>query len=110
MGADDRNDYGLTARDMATILSTLRRFPAVQEVVLFGSRAMGTFRKGSDIDLSVMNIGIEKVDFNALQEAFEESSLAYRVEVHYFPSISDLVFKTSILRWGKNIYTSKRSV
>ncbi len=50
--------HGLTSRDVHTIREILDNYPDVETVYLFGSRAMGTYRKGSDIDLVIMNEGV----------------------------------------------------
>lgn len=104
MGADERNGFGLRARDMATIQEILKRFPVISSVNIFGSRATGIFRPGSDIDLSIMNEGVDPSALHALKEQFEESSLPYRVEIHYYPTLSDSDFKSSIDKTGKRFY------
>jgi len=51
-------NHGLTSRDVHAIREILDNYPDVETVYLFGSRAMGTYRKGSDIDLVIMNEGV----------------------------------------------------
>ena len=48
---------GLSTREIALMDGVFRRYPAIQGVVLFGSRAKGTHSPQSDIDLAL--IGIE---------------------------------------------------
>jgi predicted nucleotidyltransferase len=45
---------GLLPETSARLLAVLRAEPAVQEVWLYGSRAMGRHRPGSDIDLTLV--------------------------------------------------------
>ena len=45
--------YGLSDETVARIQAVLARFEAVEEAILYGSRAMGTQREGSDIDLTL---------------------------------------------------------
>ena len=40
---------GLSSKELATIVLVLKKFPDVQEAVLFGSRALGTFKPGSRV-------------------------------------------------------------
>jgi len=49
------NKYGLTDRDINTILKILSNYPEVETVNIFGSRATGSYEQGSDIDLAIMN-------------------------------------------------------
>ncbi|UWZ79775.1 nucleotidyltransferase domain-containing protein [Geoalkalibacter halelectricus] len=55
MSLPDKNRFGLTARDMQTLREIFDQYPEVKTVVVFGSRAKGTFAAGSDIDLAIMD-------------------------------------------------------
>ena len=45
--------FGLSDATIEKIRSVFARHPQVEKAVLYGSRAKGTFRNGSDIDLSL---------------------------------------------------------
>ena len=45
--------FGLSGATTEKIRSVFARHPQVEKAVLYGSRAKGTFRNGSDIDLSL---------------------------------------------------------
>lgn len=45
--------YGLSEINGKRIMDVFSRFSEVQEAVLFGSRAKGNYRQGSDIDIAV---------------------------------------------------------
>jgi predicted nucleotidyltransferase len=53
IGKGTMNNFGITDKSYQLLQDTFTRFPEVEQVVLFGSRAKGNFKKGSDIDLSV---------------------------------------------------------
>ncbi len=42
MSKNKRNSFGLTERDMHTIMTILQKYPEIKLVVIFGSRAKGT--------------------------------------------------------------------
>ncbi len=46
-------DFGLTPSDLAEIIRTIQRNSAVVEAIMFGSRAKGNYKKGSDIDIAI---------------------------------------------------------
>ncbi len=46
--------HGLPDRTWAQILGVLAAHPEVEQAVLFGSRAKGTHRVGSDVDLALV--------------------------------------------------------
>ena len=41
--------YGLLERDLSYIKKGIEKFSEIEEVTLFGSRAMGNFKKASDV-------------------------------------------------------------
>jgi len=45
------SSFGLDADDTATIVSILSTHPEIESAVVYGSRAKGNFKSGSDIDL-----------------------------------------------------------
>ena len=76
---------GLTTNDIETIHNIFRKYPNVRLVFLFGSRAKGNYKKGSDIDLAIMNKGVNIDTIFKIKREFEESSLPYFVDlINYF--------------------------
>lgn len=100
---------GLSERDKNTIFKILSRYPEVTEVYLFGSRAKGTFQKGSDIDLAVMNKGIGNDTIKHLLANFQESSLPYFVDIVDYHSIEKKAFKDHIDKVGKLFYKKRNT-
>jgi predicted nucleotidyltransferase len=47
------NQFGIANRSYLLLQETFSKYPEVEQVVLFGSRAKGNFKKGSDIDLTI---------------------------------------------------------
>lgn len=89
---------------MATLHEILGRYPDAQSVYIFGSRAMGTHKFGSDIDLAVMNPDMSDATLRLLQAEFEESSLPYRVDILCVSEKLDNAVKEHIMRIGKIVY------
>jgi uncharacterized protein len=48
---------GLGVRDIAEIRGVFERYPKVSNAILYGSRAKGNYRPGSDIDLTLQGGG-----------------------------------------------------
>jgi uncharacterized protein len=51
MSVDNPANYGLDKATVRRILDLLAESPEIRRVILFGSRAKGNYRPGSDIDL-----------------------------------------------------------
>lgn len=66
--------------------------PSEVDVFVFGSRALGTNRKFSDIDLGLKSKSGKKISSLAIsniEEDFDESDLPLRVDVVDFTLVSD---------------------
>ena len=57
--------YGLSDTVVADICSVFQRFPNIEEVLIFGSRAKGSYSEGSDIDLAAIG---HDLTFNQLMD------------------------------------------
>jgi predicted nucleotidyltransferase len=75
---------GLPPRTVEQINSVLRRFPEIRWVKLYGSRAMGRHRPGSDIDLA---FSAPHDCSAALAGALEDLPTPYLVDVTHWESL-----------------------
>lgn len=55
--------YGLKERDLHFIRQVLSKFPEIEQAILFGSHAMGNYKKSSDVDLAIVG---EKVSHKTM--------------------------------------------
>ncbi|MFM8886535.1 MAG: nucleotidyltransferase domain-containing protein, partial [Chthoniobacterales bacterium] len=53
------NRHGLSGQTVERIQEVFAHHPGVERAVLFGSRATGTARPGSDIDLALYGQGLD---------------------------------------------------
>ena len=75
----------LTVRQRAIVTDVLRPYKSrITRAALFGSRAMGTARPSSDIDLALWGDLTEK-DVSNIAFAFEDSYLEVTVDVIAYP-------------------------
>lgn len=96
-------EIGLTAYEIDLIQSVFRRFSTISEVILYGSRAKGTHRPESDIDLAL--IGIEDpVQAEAVADTLEDLPLPYRFDVKAYSSIKHVPLQEHITRVGVSLY------
>lgn len=97
--------YGLLERDLKFILEAISGYSEIEEVIIFGSRAMGNYKKGSDIDLALKG---EKVDQRVVRrlsdELEEEYPLPYFFDIVNYNEIEDKEFKCHIDSVGKTIW------
>ena len=95
---------GLSDKDLKELTVVFKKFPDVQEAVLFGSRAMGSFKPGSDVDIALK--GRVTLPITAQIKALleEESAMPYIFDIVDYHTIETPAFKEHIDKHGKSIY------
>jgi len=101
----ERNRFGLTARDMQVLKSVFAKYPSVKSIIVFGSRAKGTYSTGSDIDLAIMDNLDSDETVRKIKDDFEDSSLPYFVDLVSYPCLNDSHFKAHIDRVGVPLFS-----
>ena len=96
--------YGLTEAQLKMLIDILQLFPAIEQAVLFGSRAKGTMHSRSDIDLAVSGKLLDRHTLAQLAMVFDESDLPYAVDVQILQDIQSPALHDHIQRIGKLIY------
>jgi len=78
--------------------------PEIEEAILFGSRAKGTFNEGSDIDIALKG---EKLDMRLLRKVelnIEDLGLPYHIDLINFRQTLEPALIEHINRVGIRIY------
>lgn len=95
---------GLPAHAVARMRAVFSAHPAIEQALLFGSRAKGNFKRGSDIDLALTG----PVDFSELGAiAWELDDLLLPWEIDLIPlkTISNPDLREHITRVGQVFYS-----
>jgi len=92
--------HGLTGGTMERIAGVLAQFPEVEKAVLFGSRAKGTYKPGSDIDLSLIGAALDWRTVGRIYDALDDLLLPYRFSVILFDRNTDPDVAAHIARVG----------
>jgi len=74
-------DNGLTTLHQQTIVAILKANEHVQSAWLFGSRALGTFKANSDIDIVVVGEELNLDDLANILTQIELTSIPFKVDV-----------------------------
>ena len=64
--------FGLSRSTLLKIRGVFAQHPAIDSAVVYGSRAMGNYKPGSDIDLSLHGAALTINDLIAVTEGLEE--------------------------------------
>ena len=97
--------FGLKPSGIDRIVEVLRHHPDVEEALIFGSRAMGNYKPGSDVDLALKgNLKSETCSEISI-ELNERLPLPYKFDVIAYSSLSHKPLIEHIDRYGKTLYT-----
>ena len=99
-------EYGLSDRTLNTLNSIFRKYPGIKQAVLYGSRAKGKYRNGSDIDMTLKTDDtFTRTDLLRITGDFDDSDMPYFVDVSIYDRISNPNLKSHVDRMGKVLYS-----
>ncbi len=94
---------GLSNEIIGMLNNVFRKYSDIKKVVLFGSRAKGTAKHNSDIDLAIFGIDND-LFVESIAVELEELPLPYKFDVKSFASIKNSALCDHIERVGVSIY------
>lgn len=101
-------NFGLNDRTIEQIQAVFARYPQVEKAILYGSRAKGNYRKGSDIDLTLC--GGSDLNMTVLYQIIDEIDdllLPYIVDLSIYDHIEDPDVLDHIRRVGVLFYSNE---
>jgi|JI8StandDraft_1071087.scaffolds.fasta_scaffold260428_1 predicted nucleotidyltransferase len=99
------SNFGLSANAIEWITRVLKVFPEVEEAIIFGSRAKGTEKPGSDIDIAIKgNLDDYRLTERLRLMLQEGLYLPYFFDIVDYEKIENPALKEHIDRVGKLFY------
>jgi predicted nucleotidyltransferase len=92
--------HGLPQSVVNKICTVFARYPAIEQVILYGSRAKGTQHKGSDIDLTLVGKSVTEAQMLALETQLDDLLLPYKIDLCRFEAIQNPELVEHINRVG----------
>lgn len=96
--------FGLDETTITKIKDTFIKFPEIEKVLIYGSRAKGTQKNGSDIDLTLIGSAVDLTIRNKLANQLDDLNLPYMFDISIFSQISNVDFIDHIKRIGVEFY------
>src|SRR5690554_7371058 len=101
------NYSGLTKEEIDSMRAVFSKFKPIEEVVIYGSRAMGNFKPASDIDLTLKGGNIDLTLLTEIEFDLDDLMLPYKFDVSIYNRITNTDFLDHINRVGKIIFNRK---
>lgn len=96
--------YGLTDAEIDKICQVFSQYEKVEKVILYGSRAKGTYKPFSDVDITLVGENLTRSDLNAVVLALDDLLLSYEFDVSILSQLKNDELMEHILRVGVTIY------
>lgn len=98
------SNFGLPDKTLAAIRQILADCPAVEKAILYGSRAKGNYRPGSDIDLTLIGEQLDLRILGDITARLEESPIPYQVDLSLWKQLDHAGLREHIERVGVIFY------
>lgn len=102
--------YGLKDVHIKRIHAVFSSYNAIDKAILYGSRAIGNYRIGSDIDLSLVG---NHLDFNvllAIENELDDLLLPFKIDLSLLSNIENPDLIDHIKRVGIDFYIKSDSI
>lgn len=100
--------FGLKESTITQICSVFAHYPEVNKAIIYGSRAKGNFKNGSDIDLTIYgNQDLTVQILNKIMGELDDLLLPYTFDLSIYHDITDKDVLEHIKRVGIVFYESK---
>lgn len=99
-----RDDHGLSQATVDGITAVLAKHANIEQAILYGSRAMGTYRPNSDIDLCLVGPQLSLTELLAIETELDDLLLPYRIDLSLQHSIDNPELLAHIRRVGVAFY------
>ena len=96
--------FGLSDDYWQRIMSVLRAHSAIERAVLYGSRAKGTYRRYSDIDITLIGDSLTEQERNVIANELDDKLLPYFIDLSLYSTITSPELLSSIDSTGVTIY------
>jgi predicted nucleotidyltransferase len=98
--------YGLKPHMIAAIQKVLAQHPEIDRAILYGSRAMGNYRKGSDIDLTLQGSHLTLTLLHKIEDELDDLLLPYKMDVsiiHHIsnPDLLEHIGRVGVIFWER---------
>jgi len=97
-------NYGLNDNALSQIRQVFSKYSEVEKVLLYGSRAKGNFKPGSDIDLTCIGERLTQSILNKIENDIDDLLLPYTFDLSILKHVSNPDFIDHVNRVGIVFY------
>ena len=99
--------FGLSDNLIANLHQIFQKYDAIEQVLIYGSRAKGNYKEGSDIDLAFKGERFTLQILSSISEEIDLLNSPYLFDLSIYHLIDNEEFISHIDRVGQEFYTKK---
>ena len=92
--------YGLKEETIDKINEVFSKYSEIKKVIIYGSRAKGSYKNGSDIDLTLIGENIKLEQLNKIDNELDNLMLPYSFDLSAYKELINKEFIEHIDRVG----------
>lgn len=92
--------FGLKQEEIEILKKCFQLLDEVSEVIVFGSRAMGNHKTGSDIDIALKGVQVNHRSLSKAMDYLEQTTLPYAFDLVIYDKIQNQELKGHIDSYG----------
>ena len=96
--------FGLSENTVQSFHSVFNRYPEIEQVIIYGSRAKGNYRDGSDIDITLVGDAVTEEILSNIATQMDELNTPYLLDISVFHHLKSESLRDHIQRVGKVLY------
>lgn len=100
--------YGLKDETIEKIRMVFSHYPEIEEAILYGSRAKGNYRRGSDIDITLKGEKLNLTILNKVSLKLDDLLLPYTIDLSIYHHIKQEDLLGHIERVGVSFLEEQR--
>lgn len=94
--------FGLKEKTIEQINAVFAKYPQIEQAVLYGSRAIGNYKNGSDIDITLKGSNLNLAIINKICNELDDLLLPYTFDISIFNQITNPDLLDHINKFGIN--------
>ena len=102
-----KSEFGLPERTLIELHAIFSAFAKIDRAIVYGSRAIGNYHAGSDIDITLVGDELNLQDLGRIAGLIDDSAIPYKVDLSIFKYVDHQNLRDHIARVGKGLYEKK---
>jgi len=101
--------FGLSSLTLSKLDSVFKRHVSIDAVVIYGSRAKGSYKRGSDIDLTIKGTLLSFSELMQIEDEIDDLYLPYQVDLSQYETLENTDLLEHIERVGVTVYSKEQN-